>query len=683
MTEAHATNAPHQELRDYSGITAHSVRADLDDGLADADRRLEALVAEPPDDAFAVVAALDDIQADVFALAGRTAFLDLVHTDEHVRAEASTARARIATWDSALLMRSDIASLVAGLPSPGRSPDPEEREASRLLAHWQRDLRRTGHGLPSDVRGVVRTLRARLAEIESAYETNITADDTGIDVTPSDLDGLPDDWGDRLGPARTPGAEAGTVHVSLAYPEQGPFLAQARRRDLRQQLLTRSLSRAAAANRPLLEEGLAVRRRLAELLGYPSWADYATEVRMAGSAGRADTFLDDLERLGTAEWTRELAELRVLAEELSATGQSTGMAADDVVFRDGTALQQWDVAYLLRARRERRIGIDPSEFAGYFSADRVVPAMLDMMGSLFDLDFSRIPDASVWHPDVMVYAVADRTGGELLGYVYLDLFARDGKYSHGQASRLTRPRDLPTGRQVAVSALVTNFNGPHDARPALLRHDQLVVLFHEFGHIVHHVVTHTRFFRFSGTNVEKDFVEAPSRLMERWAWDPEVLQLFAHHRETGAPPPAGVLERLVTTRFDDEVFIWMWSLWISRVDLDMHAATGAPDLDRLQRERSAVMGLPYIDDTFELAGIGHMFDGYDAGFYSYQWAEVIGDTMVARLEHDGLLDPQAVTAFRTAVLEPGGSCDADELVERFLGGPADLDGFLALRGWTG
>jgi Zn-dependent oligopeptidase len=444
-------------------------------------------------------------------------------------------------------------------------------------------------------------------------------------------------------------------------------------------------------NRPLLEEGLAVRRRLAELLGYSSWADYATEVRMAGSAQRVDTFLDDIERLGAARWAGELAELRVLlAEDLSAGGQTVGRGAGTAEPPEAPGvppgkekvLQHWDVGYLLRARRERRVGINPSELAEYFPADRVVPAMLDLMGALFGLDINPIPEASVWHPDVTVYAVSDRSGGELLGYVYLDLFARDGKYSHGQASRLTRPRDLPTGRQVAVSALVTNSSGSQAGRPALLRHDELVVLFHEFGHIVHHVVTHTRFFRFSGTNVEKDFVEAPSRLMERWAWDPEVLQRVAHHHQTGAPPPAGVLERLVATRFDDEVVIWMWSLWLSRVDLDMHAATDAPDLDQLQRDRSAVMGLPYIEGTFQLAGIGHTFDGYDAGFYSYQWAEVIGDTMVARLERDGLLDPQAVTAFRTAVLEPGGSYDGDELVERFLGGPAGMEGFLALRGWT-
>ena len=280
-------------LCDFSSVTADSVRADLESGLADADRRLADLVAAPPEDPFAVVAALDDVQAAVFALQGRTAFLDLVHPDEQVRAAASEARAKIAGWESGLLLRDDIADLVAGLAVPDVVHASAGREAPRLLKHWKRDLRRAGHGLPDDVRDEVRTLRGRLAEIESVYLSNITADDTGIDVTRADAEGLPDDWFDELGPSRTAGGGAGSKHVSLAYPEMVPFLAQARRRDLRRDLLIRWWCRAAATNRPLLEEGLAVRRRIAELLGYRSWADYAIEVRMAGSAARVSRFLDE------------------------------------------------------------------------------------------------------------------------------------------------------------------------------------------------------------------------------------------------------------------------------------------------------------------------------------------------------------------------------------------------------
>ena len=232
-----------------------------------------------------------------------------------------------------------------------------------------------------------------------------------------------------------------------------------------------------------------------------------------------------------------------------------------------------------------------------------------------------------------------------------------------------------------MSALVTNFSPPQEGWPALLRHDDLVVLFHEFGHVVHQIVTHTRFFRFSGTNVEKDFVEAPSRLMERWAWDVDVLNRLAHHYATGRQPPEGTLERLTANRFNDALVIWMWSTWVSRVDLDMHAAIDAPDLDELMREAFTIHQLPYPEGTFCLAGIGHWFAGYDAGFYGYQWAEVIGDTMVARLERDGLLNPQVVTAFRTAVLEPGGSRDGDEIVERFLGQASRDARVPDLRGW--
>ena len=294
------------DVFDYASVTPDTVRADVESALAAADRRLAELVARPPANALAVVTALDDVQADVFALQGRTAFLDLVHPDERVRAAGSEARTKIAGWESGLLLRDDVADLVAGLSSPDALPTPEGREASRLVAHWKRDVRRTGHGLPDDVRDEIRTLRRRLAEIESIYQNNITDDDAGIDVTRDDLEGLPSDWFDALGPARGPSAEQETRHVSLAFPQLFPFLTQARRRDLRRELLTRWWSRAAAPNRPLLEEGLALRRRLADLLGYQSWADYATEVRMTGSAARVVRFLDDLTKLsapsGTVNW---------------------------------------------------------------------------------------------------------------------------------------------------------------------------------------------------------------------------------------------------------------------------------------------------------------------------------------------------------------------------------------------
>ena len=387
-------------------------------------------------------------------------------------------------------------------------------------------------------------------------------------------------------------------------------------------------------------------------------------------------------------WDRELADLRaILVDELGADGSAgpgTGGSADaaGTPLAPDDGVRPWDLDYLHRERVERRVGMSPSDLAEYFPADRVVPAVLDMMGELFDLEITEVEDASVWHADVTLFAMADRSSGELLGYVYMDLFTRDGKYSHAQACKLTRPRDLPTGRQVAVSALVVNSNPPQDGAPALLRHDELVALFHEFGHVVHQVVTHTRCFRFSGTNVEKDFVEAPSRLMERWAWDLDVLERIAHHHATGQPPPAGTLERLTSTRFNDAPYLCVVTAWFSRVDLDMHVAVDAPDLDQVMRERFAALKMPYPDGTFCLAALEHLVAGYDAGYYGYQWAEVIGDTMVARLERDGLLDPRAVTAFRTAVLEPGGSYDGDELVERFLGEAPRMREFLNLRGWA-
>ena len=652
---------PTPELFDYRDVTASSLADDVEAGLDEADRRVDSVASGSAGTLLDALVALDLVVADVVALDGRTGFLSYVHPDGKVRDAAQEALVRIASWRAALPLRDDLAEVLLRLADAGDLPDGGEEQ--RLVEHWLRDLRRNGHGLPPEVRVEVRALRDRLATLEAEFQRNVADYTDGLDLTPEELDGLPASFVTGL----RPGAAPGTYRVSLDYPEVQPFLAQGRRRDLRERMLRKVWSTAAETNRAVLTAGLEVRRRLAELLGYPSWAAYRTEVQMAGAPQQALATLEQVRTALAPAVVDRLAELQALLVE---DGQPPG-----------SQVQHWDLAYLNRMRTERRVGLDPSELADYFPVDVVLDTMFDLLGTLFGLSLQQVPDARAWSEDVQLREVRD-ADGTLLGHVYLDLHPRDGKYRHAAMWDLVRPQDVDGRRRLAVSALVCNFSAPSDGTPGLMRHDEVVTLFHEFGHALHLSVSTARFGRFAGTETERDFVEAPSQLMERWAWEPAVLAPMARHWRTGEPLDPAVVERLAASRFDGALRRATTGTMLGLLDLALHGEHPV-DPDRATREASAVFGVPYPEGTFRLGGFGHLFGGYDAGYYGYLWAEIIGDDMVGRLEQDGLLDPAVARRFRSLVLEPGGSRPADDLVAAFLGRAADPQAYLRARGWAG
>ncbi len=654
-------------LHDYRTVTAEDVERDVADGLALLDRRIDALVAAPPASLLAAVQVLDGVSATSEDLVGRAAFVGWVHPVAAVREAGQKAYSALSAWRARLPLRDDIAALVLDREAVGPEAAAAEPEDARLVAHWVRDLRRSGHALPAESRERVRELRDRLAAVQSAFDVNIAEDTAGLELTREELEGLPESFVQGLRPGTAPG----TYAVSLDYPELHPFLAHARRRDLRAQLLRRARDRGAAANRPLVDEGLAVRRELAALLGYPSWAHYATEVQMAGSPERARALLARLASALAGPVAAENTELRDLLVE-------DGAPAD-------VRLEHWDLEYARRIRSERRVGLDPAELAEYFPVDAVLTTMFDLIGELFGLTFPEAPAsdaATAWHEDVLLREIRDADGA-LLGRVYLDLFPREGKFSHAAAFDLVRPRTAADGSRITgLSALVTNFSPPRDDRPALLRHDEMETLFHELGHVIHQNVTTSRYSRFAGTTTEGDFVEAPSQLLERWAWEPDVIVGTARHWRTGEPLDPDVVARLTGSRFAGALGRAARGLSLSLLDLAVHEAVDEIDLDEALRAANEVLQLPYLEGTFFLGAFGHIFGGYDAGYYGYLWAEVIGEDMVGRFEREGILSPEVGRTFRRSVLEPGGSRDGDELVAAFLGRAADPQTYLHARGWA-
>ena len=350
---------------------------------------------------------------------GATGFMGHVHPEVEVRDAGTEAEERLAKWRVELPFREDLYRAVKAF---GETPEAAALtgERKRLLQHWMREFQRAGHDLPADERDQLRVLRARLVELEVLFNRNIADYHDQLEVSRADLDGLPESYIARL----KPGSKPDTFAVSLEYPDVIPFMELARRRDLRELLEEREWNKAVEGNRPVLIEAIQIRRRIASLLGIPSWAHYSIAVKMAGEPSAVRTFYDDL-----------IPAVRVAAE-----GELERMAAALRTDTGDDTLQPWDIRFYDTQIRSTEYGIDPLTIAEYFPLEPVIDGMLDLTGEVFGLDYRRVPDAHAWHPDVRLIEIRDRATGELLAHAYMDLFPRDGKFSHAAAFPLVVAR---------------------------------------------------------------------------------------------------------------------------------------------------------------------------------------------------------------------------------------------------
>ncbi len=648
---------------DYTAITAEAVRATVAEALADADALIAQAVASVDAPSFdATMRPIELAGAAATSGYGRSAFMNYVHPQADVRDAGQAAEEQIAKWNVGLPFREDLYRAVKAFsetPEAGRL----EGQEQRLLEFWMRDFRRAGQGLEPEQKAELESLRHRLVELEVAFARNINEDQEGIEVTREGLAGLPEEYIERL----EPGAGPGTYKVGIKGPELVPFLAQAHDRSLREKLFRRSWTSAVAANRPILEEALDVRRHVAQLFGMPTWAHYALEVKMARTPERVEEFYAEIVPPLRAAAEREVAKLTERAQ------------------RDGLIgpLQAWDWTYYDNQQSREEHGVDQNEVSQYLPLEPVIDGMFALTAEMFGLEYRKVPDAKAWHPDVTLYEIHDRASGGLIAHFYADMHPRSDKYYHAAAFPLVLGHRRADGSYATpVSAIVANLTPPGAGRPSLLRHGprgEIETLFHEFGHILHESLTRSEFARFSGAETERDFVEAPSQIMEHWVWQPEVLNRFARHHATGEPLPAELLERMMGARYLNVGMRGAWQVSFGAEDMTMHASRGPVDIDAAMRDAFAVTSLPYPEGTFSVASFGHLMGGYDAGYYGYLWAEVIGDDLWGRFEAEGITSPGVGMAYRRAILEPNGTRSGDEMVADFLGRPASVQNYLRMR----
>jgi thimet oligopeptidase len=597
----------------------------------------------------ATLEAFDGAFAALGEAAARASLARNVHPDPALRAAAEQAEQEVDGLSTELSLDRGLYDALAGLDAS------REDAATRYLVEKSlRDFRRAGVDRDDATRARVKALRDELVKTGQEFGRNIKDDVRRIEVDPADLDGLPEDWR-RAHPA----GEAGKVTVTTDNTDYVPFMTYARSERAREALWRLYRLRGHPRNLEVLSRMLCQRAELARLLGYPSWAAYVTEDKMIGSEAAAGDFVEKIARAAEARMRRDHAQLleRKRKDQPSAE-----------------RVEPWDSAYLQERVKAEQYGFESQSVRPYFEYQRVKDGVLDVTGTLFGIAYRKVEGAPVWHPDVEVFDVTE--GDRVLGRIYLDMHPRDGKYKHYAQFTLVSGQ---AGRRLPEGVLVCNFPRPAAERPALLEHGDVRTFFHEFGHLLHHVLGgHTRWSGQSGVATEWDFVEAPSQMLEEWVWDPEVLARFARHVETGAPIPAELVRRMRAADEYGKGLMVRQQMFYAATSLELHRRDPAGlDTTALVAElQERYTPFRHVPDTYFHESFGHL-DGYSAIYYTYMWSLVIAKDLLGPFRAAGLLDPGPARRYRQAILAPGGSRPAAELVKAFLGRPHGFDAYEA------
>lgn len=646
---------------DYTTLTPDVVRAGGDAAIAQAQALLDTVARVPTADrTFAnTVIPLDEVRATLALAGGCYGFLSNVAPDDALRDEAREVEQRLDTYATSVGFREDVFVALreySQLPEAMALPPLE----ARYLDHALRDFRRNGFGRDPGDRARVHELKERLVALSVNFRRHIDECDDAMWLTREDLAGLPPSYIDRL--QRREAARGVQYRVSLEYPEFYPFMESAEREDLRRDLFLLNHNKVAEENLPILEEAIAIRDEIAATLAYPSWAHYAIETRMAAVPERVHAFLVDLGQRVRVKADADLAEFT--ASKRAHTGDPNAR------------LEIWDWRFYQQRVLRERYAVDSFQVAEYFPLDATLEGMFLLYQRLFGVRFTEVEEPRAWHPEVRLFNVTDGERGAHLGAFYIDLHPRPDKYGHAAAFTLRPGRRLRDGSyETGVSAMVANFTKPTPDSPSLLRHSEVNTLFHEFGHILHQVLTRSPYARFAGTSVQRDFVEAPSQMLEHWVWDAGVLAGFTRHVVTGEPLPAMLLERMIAAKNVGSGVHILRQLYFARLDMAYHGPGRTKDTDAIARELHPITGFPFTDGTHFQAGFGHLF-GYDAGYYGYLWSQVYGDDMAARFAEDADGDEAVGRHYRRTILEAGGTADGADLLRAFLGREASMEPFL-------
>ncbi len=624
--------------------------------MKDSDKQYDA-IAKMPDSKRSfdnTVLALEQVGTVAGEHIGPALFMKHVSPDEKIRDASDSVEVEFSRWAIKTQARED---LYAALKAAVAKEAPRTPIEQRLVKKMMLDFQLNGLDLPTERREKVTALKQQISDIGIEFDKNLSEAQDSLLLTREGLVGMPDSYIERLDKAAD-----GRYKVTVTYPDFYPFMQNSTNPAARAELEKKFSNRAAKQNLPLLAKALSLRQELAETMGKKTYAEYALQDRMAKSPQEVNAFLDDLVAKLKPYRDQELATLSALKRE------KEGPAAGPVNIAD------W--RFYDNELKKTKYQIDPEEVRQYFPLDVVTAGLMETYQKLFGLEFTEVKPAKAWHEDAQLFEVRDSRDQRLVGHFYLDLFPRPNKFGHAAAWGLIGSRDIDGKMQTPVSAMVCNFTKPTATEPSLLTHDEVETYFHEFGHVMHNICGTSKLGYFSGTSVYRDWVEAPSQMLENWVWDPSVLPtLSGNVKDHSKKLPPELLQRMIAAKNLDNGLKYSRQAFFAKTDLRYHTEPTANTTDVWHEGMRDVFGIAASPGTSEEGSFGHLF-GYEAGYYSYLWSEVFAADMFSRFSREGVMSPTTGRAYRDEILAPGGSAEPMDLLRTFLGREPNQDAFL-------
>ncbi|GGG59147.1 oligopeptidase A [Pseudohongiella nitratireducens] len=671
-------------LPDFGAIRAEHIQPAITEVLADNNAQLDKLIADlngKSPDWENLMDGLDDMEDRLSKVWSTASHLNGVCNTPEIRDAYNGCQPMITEYYAGLGQNRALFELVTQL-SERADELALTRSQRKILRDMLLEFELAGVSLSAEQQPRFTEIQTRLSDLSNRFGNNVLDATTGwshLIKSEDELAGVPALTIQAAKEAAERKSQQGYL-LTLDFPCYFAVMSYADNAALRETMYRAFTSRAANTedsakdNSGIIKEILALREEMADILGYPNYAAVSVATKMARSVADVNHFLDDLIKHSRPAAEKEFAELQAFARDVHAV----------------SSIQAWDVPYYSEKLRKQDFDLSQEELRPWFPLAKVQQGMFAIVETLYGISIERDRTASVWHEDVEFYNI--RRDGELVARFYLDLFTREGKRGGAwmadcRSRRLTTTNGQPVSQQIPVAYLVCNFAPPTSDKPALLTHNDVTTLFHEFGHGLHHMLTQENYLRCSGiAGVAWDAVELPSQLMENWCWDNESLGLISGHYETGEPLPQTLLDKMQAAKNFQAGMKSVRQLEFALFDFQLHQtqiADSQQDVVRsvMQGARDKAAVYPVPDENRFENSFSHIFaGGYAAGYYSYKWAEVLSADVFSQFQANGVLDSGTGQAFLDKILSKGGGEDALTLFVDFMGREPDMTALLRQDG---
>lgn len=599
--------------------------------------------------------ALDDLYANFSDTYATIYLLSSTHTDSLIRATALESRVTLGQFSNEINLNEDLYKATKNYSTSEEAKNLKGYKA-KFLKETIDDFERNGFALSSEKRKELKAINDEISKFGNKFNENISTYNDELIVSEEGVDGLPEDY------KKARRTEDGNYKIDMSYPSVIPFFKLSNSDKSRKELVMKYNNRAYPENIEVLQNLLKKRLEMAKLLGHSSYAAYRLQNRMAKNPETVWKFENSLKEELREKSQKDYDELLEI--------KKTKIPGAQII-------NPWERSYYSNILKMEKYQLDGEEVKQYFALDDVLNGLFMITQTLFDFEYIEVKDPSVWNEEVRMFEV--HQDGKLKGRFYLDLFPRDNKYGHAACFALRNGKMTAKGYKIPTASLVCNFPRPSEGNPSLMSHSQVNTFFHEFGHVLHHMSTTAALQSQSGTNVSRDFVEAPSQIFENWTWNYDALKLFAKHYETGEVLPKSLFDKMLAAKNVGSGMSASGQVFLGTYDMTLHDQYDPngteTTTDVLKKVQADISLIKYLEGTHFQTAFGHL-NGYGASYYGYLWSKVYAQDMFSVFEENGILDTNTGIRYRDIILASGSSKDELGLVREFLGREPNNKAFL-------